>query len=166
MPLLCRGVLLEALFGYPSPRPAPPYIYVCWSGRGQEEAERSTMHLFILFIPHDDENTYHLFVCRCPVQRAFPHLPRLYGQGACLSLLPTEDGYRSLPLPTRTHPPRSRTTLPATCPRLSPAGALPTTLCRAGTTRAFRHSRGVLRDPSQGLIEAHPMGAVRAKRNI
>ena len=37
------------------------------------------MHLFILFIPHDDENTYHLFVCRCPVQRALPHLPCLYG---------------------------------------------------------------------------------------
>lgn len=53
------------------------------------------MHLFILFIPHDDENTYHLFVCRCPVQRALPHLPCLYGQGACLSLLPTEDGYGS-----------------------------------------------------------------------
>lgn len=79
------------------------------------------MHLFILFIPHDDENTYHLFVCRCPVQRALPHLPCLYGQGACLSLLPTEDGYGSLPLATRAHSPRPRATLPATCPRLSPA---------------------------------------------
>ena len=116
------------------------------------------MHLFILFIPHDDENTYHLFVCRCPVQRALPHLPRLYGQGACLSLLPTEDGYGSLPLPACAHSPRPRATLPATCPRLSSAGALPATLCRAGTTRAFRHSGGVLRDPSQGLEDAYSMG--------
>ena len=143
-----------------------PCIYVCWSGRGREEAERSSLHLFILFIPHDDENTYHLFVCRCPVQRALPHLPCLYGQGTCLSLLPTEDGYRSLPLAPLAYPPRPRATLPTPCPRLSPAGALPTALCRAGTTRAFRHSRGVLRDPSQGLEDAYSMGAVRAKRNI
>ena len=41
------------------------------------------MHLFILFIPHDDENTCHLFVCRCPVQllsqlRAQGYRPRVH----------------------------------------------------------------------------------------
>ena len=40
LPLLCRGVLLEALFCYPSPRPAPPYIYT-YAGRVGGRKKRS-----------------------------------------------------------------------------------------------------------------------------
>ena len=48
---------------------------------------------------------------------------------------------RSLPC---AHPPRPRATLPSYVPKAIARGALSATLCRAGTTRAFRHSGGVL----------------------